>query len=381
MQETNRRTQGRRGGPRYTRFVFTLNNYTDAEEMSIKTITNVKWLIFGKEIGENGTPHLQGACVIGKQLALSTIKRFPGLSRAHIEKMMGTPQQSLLYCSKEDVAPYQYGSLPEPGKRKDLEDVVELLTSGQSIREIVNSQNLAAISCVVKYPRGLSYVSSLLTGSPREPPIVIWISGSTGIGKTRSAVEFAESICGEDYWMSNGSLRWFDGYERQQVAIFDDLRTKHVEFSMLLRLLDRYKLRVEFKGGYVDWVPRYIIITAPVGPRLMWNLRRDEDLEQLGRRVTHEFECQSYAELSGELTKLIPDKVRDTEAGSASSQEDNVQSDIGRANVESCSTTEEFEDQDALHSSELSLDSWLRQHPEHRTAIESVVEGDQSDDK
>lgn len=377
MQEqsnVSRRSRTTLPGQRLTRFVFTLNNYTEAEVDALKTLTP-KWLVFGKEVGENGTRHLQGACVIGKQLAFRTIKSWPGLARAHIEKMMGTPEQSLVYCSKEDSTPYQYGSLPEPGKRKDLDMVVEMITSGSSIRQIVNSQNIAAISCIVKYPRGLSYVSSMLTVEPREPPCVIWISGSTGIGKTRSAVEFAQSLCGEEYWMSNGSLRWFDGYERQRVAIFDDFRTKHVEFSMLLRLLDRYKLRVEFKGGYVDWMPQYIIVTAPLGPRAMWNLRRDEDLEQLCRRVTHCLECGSYEELSGELTKLIPVECDVDEAGSSSSseEEDLVARCLREADECACTTTEEFAYEESADSAGLSLESWLRKHPEHQTALEGDI--------
>jgi len=100
--------------PRMSRCCFTLNNYTEQEYLALQNLP-VKWLIIGKELGENGTPHLQGAFVIGKQVAFSTVKTWPGLSRAHLEPMRGTPQDSLAYCSKQDLTPYIIGTLPSPG--------------------------------------------------------------------------------------------------------------------------------------------------------------------------------------------------------------------------------------------------------------------------
>jgi len=346
-------------------FVFTLNNYSEDEVASLKSIDNVKWLIFGKEVGRDGTPHLQGACVLGKQLAFSSVKKMPGLSRAHIEPMHGKPVDSLVYCSKEDKDPYQYGTLPEPGKRNDLHDVVQLMKEGNSIRDIVNSDNIAAIACVVKYPRGLTFFANLARGERREAPVVIWICGSTGIGKTRSATEFADLVADGDYWMSAGSLRWFDGYDGQRVVILDDFRTKHIEFSMLLRLLDRYALRVEVKGGYVNWLPQFIIITAPFGPKEMWNLRRDEDLEQLGRRVTHIIRDPDYESIAKSLTAIAKDWLEahplPVEGIATSSREQATQVELSLSNsdgvdeaysgqgceVETGTTTEECPDVDS----------------------------------
>jgi len=117
-----------------------------------------------------------------------------------------------------------------------------------------------------------------------EPPLVCWLSGATGVGKTRAAIELADELAPDNYWISPGSLQWFDGYAGEPVVIFDDLRTKHASFHFLLRLLDRYALRVPFKGGFVDWTPLIIIITAPYSPTRMWDLRCTEDLQQLQRR-------------------------------------------------------------------------------------------------
>lgn len=50
-----------RKGERVRRICFTLNNYTEEEENSLKEFARTTdWMIFGHETGENGTPHLQG---------------------------------------------------------------------------------------------------------------------------------------------------------------------------------------------------------------------------------------------------------------------------------------------------------------------------------
>jgi len=275
----------RPNGTRLSRFVFTINNYTDAEYENIKHLA-CKWMICGKEKGENGTPHLQGACVIGKQVAFSTIKTWPGFERAHIETMNGEPEDSKKYCSKEDSNPFEKGTLPSPGKRNDVHNAVARIRGGESIRQLATDDEGAV--AVVKFHRGLTVLRALVRPKRTTPPVVLWFHGTTGTGKTKTAVELAEQLVGDDWWISSGSLRWFDGYDGQRLVIFDDLRTKHCEFSFLLRLLDRYPCTVEIKGSTVGWTPEYILVTAPDPPRVQWSLRTTEQLDQLERRVSEQ---------------------------------------------------------------------------------------------
>jgi hypothetical protein len=263
-------------------------------------------MIIGKEKGKEGTPHLQGACVIGNQVSFSTIKKYPGFTRAHIERMNGRPSDSLVYCSKEDGNPFIKGSLPKPGKRNDIDNILDRMKSGETISQIVEDPKDVALSAIVRYSRGFQYISTLLTKPRSSPPVVIWLHGPTGIGKTRSAVELSQILSpARPPWLSAGSLRWYDGYSGHPVAIFDDLRTKHTSFHMLLRLLDRYPMRVEIKGASVHWIPDYIIVTAPKSPSEMWNLRTAEDINQLERRVTHNVDCSLFGNYDELLHKLL----------------------------------------------------------------------------
>lgn len=141
-------------GARLRRFVFTLNNYTDEEYAALQQFAQeTTWFIMGKETGENNTPHLQGACVIGKQIAFSTLKSKPGFARCHIEPMRGPPVASRDYCSKQDKNFYELGSLPQPGKRNDLEDVCEDLKNGKSLLEVAQDHPVS----IVRYSKGLTF--------------------------------------------------------------------------------------------------------------------------------------------------------------------------------------------------------------------------------
>lgn len=279
---------------RFTKIVFTLNNYTLEEVewfQSTEFTDHCKWAVIGKEVGkECGTPHLQGACVFKKQEYQSVLKSWPGFKRANFRRMDGTPQQSLVYCTKEDSKAFIFGECPvsKQGKRTDLHDVVDRIRSGESVKQLASDSNGAV--AVVKFYKGLTQLRSI-TRPPRSVvPRIAWIFGTTGTGKSEGAWECALQISGRDnIWISSLGLRWFDGYDGQRVAILDDFRPSDCKFSYLLRILDKYPLRVEFKGGYVEWEPEWIFITTTNSIANTYKIReqfRGEDLNQLRRRIT-----------------------------------------------------------------------------------------------
>lgn len=83
------------------RWVFTLNNYKEEEFKHIRKVlsSNSSKFSIGEEVGENGTPHLQG------YIELKIKKRFKYLkdmmSRAHIEKARGNRDDNITYTQKD----------------------------------------------------------------------------------------------------------------------------------------------------------------------------------------------------------------------------------------------------------------------------------------
>lgn len=275
-------------GARLRRVCFTLNNYTEAEITHIQSflMERARSAIYGKEIAPTtGTPHLQGAALFHKQVLFSTLKKHPGFRRASIFTMKGRPDQAFAYCRKEDPNPWECGDpvMPKPGKRNDLLSAVSAIREGKSLADLARSDDHTA-AVVVKYHKGLTTLRSLLHSSRDEPPVVIWLHGPTGTCKTRTATEYGKLLFpSEPLWLSSDAGKWFDGYDGQSVAIVDDLRRDSFNFAFLLRLLDRYDMRVEYKGGMSPWIPKLIFVTAPHAPAGLYI--NAEDLTQVTRRV------------------------------------------------------------------------------------------------
>lgn len=262
-------------------FVFTLNNYSEEETNSILLSELFAYVIFGKEKGEGGTPHLQGYAELKKRTAFSVIK---GLwDRMHIEPRRGSQLQAITYC-KKDGDFFEYGEMKKQGSRSDIHSIKEIVFSGGTMMDIVEESNS------YQALRAGQLLLSLRPFSKRDlPKKVFWYWGSTGSGKTRAAIE----LCVDDFWISGENLKWFDGYIGQKNVIIDDFRKDFCTFHYLLRLLDRYPLRVPIKGGFVEWQPENIYITSCFEPTDVYKTR--EDIRQLTRRITivKEFSIES----------------------------------------------------------------------------------------
>lgn len=87
------------------RWVFTLNNPAstfDDDWMDLNVENDqVQFTAWQHEIGENGTPHIQGLVVFEERMTLPKVRTY--LDTAHWEVMRGTLKQALEYCHKVDT--------------------------------------------------------------------------------------------------------------------------------------------------------------------------------------------------------------------------------------------------------------------------------------
>lgn len=164
-----------------------------------------------------------------------------------------------------------------PGKRTDIDICRELVNQGVPLREIAQ---------VATSKQGLDFAKAMLTLKPihnRSPPVVIWIHGPSGSGKSRLAHKIAEG----NVWTGKRGFQWFCGYDGQETVIFDEFRGSQVKYDFLLQLLDRYALSVPTKGGQTEWKPKMIIITSVFTPQETIDPdQNDPDYEQLLRRIS-----------------------------------------------------------------------------------------------
>lgn len=253
------------------KWCFTLNNYTDEEETNIHEIECV-YLVCGREVGKEGTPHLQGFVYFRNARSMAATKVALRSTRVHLECANGTVEQNTKYCGKDGNA-FTKGVPPKQGKRNDIEAVREYLKGGGDMRGILDM-------CT-------SYQSAKfgeLWMKYKEParatkPEVYWYHGSTGTGKSKLALEEMPDA----FWV-NCNAKWWCGMDAHENVIWDDFRPNQIMFHELLRLIDRYPVRVESKGGQRQVRFTKIIFTSPKHPRDVYD-KGEEEVEQLLRRI------------------------------------------------------------------------------------------------
>lgn len=236
---------------------FTVNNYEDNEIENAKKIP-YDYLIIGKEIGEGGTPHLQGYLYREKKVTFGKIKKM--LPRAHLEIAKGTPLDNFKYCSKDGNFE-EFGERPHQGKRSDLDEIKESLKTTGRITDVVekctNIQQLKFAETAIKY----------IEKKRNWKPEVYWFHGPSGTGKSKTAYEMMPDL----YRKTNMSGQWWDGYDAHEDVLLDDLKPDTwVNYSALLELLDRYECRVQFKGGSRQFLAKRIVITSLFDPQSLF---------------------------------------------------------------------------------------------------------------
>lgn len=121
---------------RSNRICFTINNYDEKLPALIEDYLDdnelkINYGVIGQEVGDNGTPHLQGFLHLDMDPKKGGIqfwrKEFPGAERAHFEAARGTDEQNKEYCCKE--GPFIEVGKPASGADK-WQRIVETLTHG-----------------------------------------------------------------------------------------------------------------------------------------------------------------------------------------------------------------------------------------------------------
>lgn len=264
-------------------WVFTLNNYTNDEVDALEALgtelpSPLCYLVFGKEQGENGTPHLQGYICYKSKKEFNVVKSVVS-PRAHIEPAKGSPRQASDYCKKDNEYK-EYGTLPKgKGYRSDLHDIARKIRQGATIRRISQEHP----ESYIRYNSGIKKLKHLVSEEqPRHVPQIWVFWGPTGSGKSRRVWEFtSQSQC----WVSPGS-KWFDGYDDHPAVLFDDFDGSWFKLTYLLKLLDRHPFSVPVKGAYVTWNPKTIYLTSNHEPKEWYADANPEHQAALLRRLT-----------------------------------------------------------------------------------------------
>jgi len=80
---------------------------------------------------------------------------------------------------------------------------------------------------------------------------------------------------------------WWDGYCGQDTVIMDDFRATACPFDELLRVLDRYPLKVQMKGTSTELSASAFVLTTCHRPEVTFYAQAHENLDQVLRRITN----------------------------------------------------------------------------------------------
>lgn len=257
---------------------FTLNNYEDGDEKEIQA-WEASHIVYGREEGESGTPHLQGYVTFRKSYRLSGVKKL--LPRAHWE-VAKAKEAAAKYCKKD--GDYWEKDDRKQGQRTDWE---KISTLAQARKFGTIAQDYPA--SFARYYKGIYALASAYdepqgTHFPKEV-YVRW--GAPGTGKTRYFVEKYPNLL---------SMQCFNGfwtrYGGEEVVLFDDFDGSWCKRATLLQMLDRYKCFINQKGGQALWCPKIVCITSNTDPREWYS----KDPSAVMRRIKECVKCGSFPE-------------------------------------------------------------------------------------
>ncbi len=270
---------------KYRGWCFTINNWNADDEAILATLGNkpsTVWLIYGKEIGESGTPHLQGYVYFRHQVRLSSLKK--AHKTAHWEPAHGSHAAQALYCKKgnqpksewlsdrEEGPNYglnadvtEFGEMPAKPHEKGGEatkvkwDTTKLLAKEGKLEQIDSE-------IYIKYYNTLKkiHVDNLRNHASIDARCGIWIYGKPMIGKSRWAREKYLDTEGKLYWKAIN--KWWDGYAGQPYVLLEDITPNIKNLAGIGYYLkiwaDRYAFNGETKGSTINIRPERIIVTA-----------------------------------------------------------------------------------------------------------------------
>lgn len=270
---------------RFTSCVFTLNNYNDLEYNDLLFNDLFSYIIIGKEVGDEGTPHLQGYFELKKQSRFNAIKCIN--LRMHFEKRKGSQEQAIAYCKKDGVYE-ENGNRKVQGDRSDLKKITADLSDGKSIRELLLGDGLSYQQlCFAQKAQPYLLKNKLLRRK------CIWCYGPTGTGKSHFAKTFAPL---DEIYFKKHDTKWWCGYNNEKIVVIDEFRACDMKLSELLILLDDLPYRIEYKGGSTLLQAELIIITTPRSPSDTY-INCAEDIAQLMRRVEIKEFCAPVKEV------------------------------------------------------------------------------------
>lgn len=221
------------------KWCFTWNNYpSDFFEKMIQKLDNKDKYIYGKEIGEEGTSHLQGFVYFNKKIR--PLSKFKDLG-IHWEKAKGTVDENITYCSKDG----------------------DFVSKGLDPIELVNPDKDWQKELLIK-----------LQGKPHNREINWYVDYIGGAGKTclskYLAVKFGACIVGgKSHDIRHGIMKYKEEHEFwPTIVVFDVARSCNlVSYQAIEEVKNGLFFSGKYEGGQAVFNSPHVIVFSNEDPK------------------------------------------------------------------------------------------------------------------
>ena len=276
-------------GKRSRAFVFTLNNYQPGswDDLVAAVDGKASYMVASWEVGASGTPHLQGYLHWKQQITFKALHNALPKDPPIWIRAARSPIHAEAYCRKPNKdGSYKrvesFGVMPHQGSRSDIAGAFERVRDGASLIEIADDSPETFTRC---------HAALRWYATSRMQPYAgrrdaYWLTGPSGAGKSTDAKrrayiaaggpegvtpEEARAFYAEHVYSHSGSSDWFDGYNNQKVAVFDEMyidnsttrtSSNQITVKRIIALAGDSPCRVQVKGGVLAWNARTIFFTS-----------------------------------------------------------------------------------------------------------------------
>lgn len=337
------------------RFVGTLNNYTNQMYENFKrwSLDNCAYIVIGKEVGQQGTHHLQWFMILNKNT------RYPKLHKvflntigksSHIEKAGGSNDQAADYCKKDGVF-YENGAYPKgKGTRTDIIEYKDAIKNGADDEELADNHT----ACYFKYNKSKNELRRSMKRKRSRKALedeydraklrpwqkivlrklkkqtnrkVTWVFDQEGnMGKSWLANYLAAK---ENAFIVEGGKRGdiAYAYDYEPIVIFDFTRSQeeHINYSVIESFKNGRIFNPKYESGLKVFTPAKVLCLSNFYPdRSKLSEDRWEILENFAERDTADL---------GEQSGEPPKKRRRLNSGIGVASCDNLKPGLVRHNV------------------------------------------------
>lgn len=280
-------------GSKCKHWCFTINNHdaTDKDSLSALYPGACTYIIFEEEVGDSGTPHIQGYIEFSAKQRITSIKKIQVFSRAHLEPRKGKPKAAADYCRKDGQAT-ELGTISEGrsirgeqlvlaraaalggASEAELAELPDYIRYRRHILESVAVEQQAVrmqrISESLKQATLRPWQTDLLKFVEEDPHPrkVFWVYDTLGgIGKTWFA-RYVVCLHGGIRFENGKSTDVKHAYNGEKTVIFDYSRSQqeHINYEIIESLKNGMFFSPKYNSGMRIFDIPHVFIFANFAP-------------------------------------------------------------------------------------------------------------------